>query len=79
MNAPGADYSAAGLEDIADQLVAQLDTAGADGVEALERTPTTVAGHPALDFRLSFTATDGKRSIWKHGVMGRAAGSRDRG
>jgi hypothetical protein len=63
-SAPGAEYSPAGLQDIVDQLVAQFETAGAEDVEAFDRTPTTIGGRPALDFRLSFTSREGERSIW---------------
>ncbi|MGB3437109.1 MAG: hypothetical protein WBA97_00025 [Actinophytocola sp.] len=63
-SAPGAEYSAAGLQDVAAQLVAQLQAAGSEDAEALDRTATTVGGHPVLDFRMSFTSRDGRRSIW---------------
>lgn len=63
-SAPGAEYSAAGLQDVADQLVAQLQAAGSEDAQVLDRTATTVGGHPVLDFRMSFTSRDGDRSIW---------------
>ena len=63
-SAPGAEYSAAGLADIADQFVDQFHAAGAKDVQVVDRVPSEVDGHPALDFRVSFTAGTGGRSVW---------------
>lgn len=63
-NAPGSEYSAAGLADIADQFADQFQAAGAADVQVLDRAPSEVGGHPALDFRVSFTATNGSRNVW---------------
>lgn len=63
-SAPGAEYSAAGLADIADQFVDQFQAVGAKDIQVVDRVPSKVDGHPALDFRVSFTAGNGGRSVW---------------
>lgn len=65
-SAPGADYSAAGLADMADRFVDQFRDreTGVDDVQVLDRVAREVYRHPALDFRVSFTSTKGNRSVW---------------
>lgn len=65
-----ADYSAAGLDRLADMVVGQLTSAGSDDVELTDRAATVVAGRPVLDYRLSFTAGTGDRNIWFVRVIG---------
>jgi hypothetical protein len=62
--APAADYSAEGLDSVADSIVAGLKSAGATDVDIKGRQHSTVAGHPALDFQLAFTAKNGTSNIW---------------
>jgi hypothetical protein len=64
MAAPGADYSTEGLDDGATQIVTGLRAAGSSDAILTDRRYLTVGVHPALDFRVSFTATNGTRSIW---------------
>lgn len=63
-SAPGAEYSAAGLADIANQFVDQFQAVGAEDVQVVDKVPSEVDGRPVLDFRVSFTSTKGGRSIW---------------
>jgi hypothetical protein len=52
------------LDVLPDELVKQFHDAGAPDAKVGERQRATVEGRPALDFQLSFTATNGKRSFW---------------
>lgn len=63
---PGADYSAAGLADMADQFVDQFQSqeTGVDDLQVLDRRAREIYRHPVLDFRVSFTSTKGSRSVW---------------
>jgi hypothetical protein len=52
------------LDVLPDELVKQFHDAGAPDAKVGERQRTMIEGRPALDFQLSFTATNGKRSFW---------------
>ncbi|TDV52099.1 hypothetical protein [Actinophytocola oryzae] len=62
--AAAADYSAAGLADVADSIVSQFAAQGATDTVVTDREETTVGDHPALDFRVSSTSKSGQKSIW---------------
>ncbi len=57
-------FSADGLDFVADSLVAELRSGGADDAELIHRSSTVIDAHPVLDFRISFTAHTRKRSVW---------------
>jgi hypothetical protein len=52
------------LDVLPDELVKQFHDAGAPDAQVGERRRNTIEGRPALDFQLSFTAKNGKRSFW---------------
>jgi hypothetical protein len=68
--AAAADYSAAGLAEVADMIVQQFTAQGATDAEVTDRHPSTIAGRPALDYRVSFTAKTGTKSIWLSRAIG---------
>jgi hypothetical protein len=68
------DYSAEGIDQLPDTLAQQFQAAGADDVAVTDRATAEVAGRPALDFRMSFTAKNGKRTVF----LVRAIGDRTR-
>lgn len=63
-------FSARGLDLMADGVVEQLTSAGSADAAITTRKRGTVAGHPVLDYQVSFTATTGKKSIWFTRIIG---------